>query len=232
MHRELIHQAFKKVKKEEALENKTQIAKFLSDFINEDCGEPYGERILRDHYNKAIQNSLEKIELRQFAALSLSHYLGYEDFVDFRNKNTTTTGERNGMNARKAFLKKHKRPFLYSIFFIAVITTIAMTNGNKPRWMVWETDHYFETSFDLKKHELNQLKVFEQDRIDNFKRITPNCSTAFFKQDGTEKLWYGKNKKRELQYFTSIGLHPETGKTLKKITAYMIKTHICETYKK
>ena len=31
-----------------------------------------------------------------------------------------------------------------------------------------------------------------------------------------------------LQYFTALGLHPETGKTLKPITQYMIDKYICD----
>ena len=45
--------------------------------------------------------------------------------------------------------------------------------------------------------------------------------------DGSERLWYGKNKNKELEYFTAFGKHPETGKTLKPITKYMIAKYIC-----
>ncbi len=74
------------------------------------------------------------------------------------------------------------------------------------------------------------LKLYNADRIEHFRKIDPNCETDFFKNDGTEMLWYGKNKSGELEFFTSVGLHPETGKTLKKITKYIIKKYICESY--
>jgi len=41
------------------------------------------------------------------------------------------------------------------------------------------------------------------------------------------KIWYGRNIKKELEFFTSLGLHPETGKTLDPITDYMIKKYAC-----
>jgi hypothetical protein len=57
--------------------------------------------------------------------------------------------------------------------------------------------------------------------------VTPNCEDEFFNEDGSVKLWYGKNKNKDLEYFTALGLHPETGKTLKPITQYMIDKYIC-----
>ena len=47
-------------------------------------------------------------------------------------------------------------------------------------------------------------------------------------QDGREQIWYGKNNRGELEFFTSQGLHPETKKTLKKITKYMIDKYVCK----
>ncbi|GGK16683.1 hypothetical protein GCM10007962_08710 [Yeosuana aromativorans] len=59
--------------------------------------------------------------------------------------------------------------------------------------MVWQDDHYLEVSFDAKKYNLRQLKLYNSDCIKNFKKITPNCDTKFFNEGGTENLWYGKN---------------------------------------
>ena len=66
--------------------------------------------------------------------------------------------------------------------------------------------------------------------FDNLKRVDPDCKYPFFKADGSENLWYGKSAKGKLEYFTSYGLHPVTGKTLDPITPYMIKKHICSDY--
>ena len=66
--------------------------------------------------------------------------------------------------------------------------------------------------------------------INNFHKTTPSCDTVFFNQDTTVRLWYGKNTDGNLEYFTSLGLHPQTNKTLKPITPYMIKKYICNNY--
>lgn len=66
----------------------------------------------------------------------------------------------------------------------------------------------------------------------NLKQIkSPDCNTKFFRPNGKPNMWYGKNAKGELEYFTNYGEHPETEETLKKITEHMIITHICPEYK-
>jgi len=123
---------------------------------------------------------------------------------------------------------------LFKIAILAVIiTTIIILKINikkEPNWMIWKEDHYEVVDFDLNKYDFNELKLYKEERISNFKQIEANCNTVFFKDDGSENIWYGKNIKGRLEYFTDLGLHPETGKTLKKITKYMIREHICETY--
>ena len=96
--------------------------------------------------------------------------------------------------------------------------------------MAWEENSYVEVNFDAEKYSLSQLKIYNQKRIENFQRVLPDCQTKFFNNDGTAKLWYGKNNSGELEYFTAIAKHPETGKTLREITDYMIKKYICEKY--
>ena len=94
--------------------------------------------------------------------------------------------------------------------------------------MVWNENHYIEVEFDANKYELGELKLYKKERILNFKRIIPECrSTIFFNDDKTANLWYGKNSKGDIEYFTSIGKHPETGKTLKAITKYIVEKYIC-----
>ncbi len=126
----------------------------------------------------------------------------------------------------------NKISFKIIIATILIVTTtlFTITINSKPNWMIWKDDHYEKVNFNLNKYDFNQLKLYQKDRILNFKLIEANCDTTFFKEDGSENIWYGKNKKGKLEYFTGFGLHPETAKTLKKITKHMIKKYICETY--
>lgn len=101
----------------------------------------------------------------------------------------------------------------------------------KTCWMVWNQDHYVEVRFDLEKYNISQLKRCKTERLKNFRKIPVDCNTEFFDSSGKPKIWYGKNAKKTLEYFTSLGLHPETGKTLKPITKYMINKYVCPTQK-
>lgn len=94
--------------------------------------------------------------------------------------------------------------------------------------MIWKDDHYEEVSFDTKKYELGKLKLYKEDRIKSFTKIKVNCEYDFFDKAGAPQVWYYKNDLGELELFTSVGLHPETGTTLKPISAYMIHKYICQ----
>ncbi|WP_431135335.1 hypothetical protein [Psychroserpens mesophilus] len=122
------------------------------------------------------------------------------------------------------------------LLYIGIITLITFGGistkhilKKEARWMIWQEDHYIEVGFDTEKYKLNQLKLYKEERIKNFKKTTPICDTTiFFNEDGSVNIWYGKNRGKELEYFTALGLHPETGKTLKPITQYMIDKYICD----
>ncbi|MBV7268038.1 hypothetical protein [Winogradskyella luteola] len=223
MHNELLKKAFEKAEKETETNRVSPRAKLLSDFIFEDSREQYGEKSLRDKYAVATNNPESKIRLKKHAKEALSHYLGYEDYKDFLNANS----EREIVSGSqvKLFVSKNKITIMISL---VIITGLLIYNSvTRQRWMVWQKDHYIEVKFDLENYDIIQLKLYKEERIKNFKKIKPNCDYEFFNADGSVRVWYGKNIKRELEFFTDHGLHPETGKTLKPITQYMINKYIC-----
>jgi hypothetical protein len=224
MHKKLLEEAFNKAKEETGSERITHLSQHLSDFIVEDSREPYGERILRDYYNRIINNSEERICLKAHAVESLSHYLGFSNYSDFIKISPTETT--NNSTNSKTFLNTYKYAILISLFIIVAL--FIFNSVTKQRFMIWDNDHYIEVNFDTKKYSLNQLKIFKEERVELFKKVKPSCDYVFFDQQQNVKLWYGKNISKELEYFTALGLHPETGKTLKPITLYMIDKHICK----
>lgn len=92
--------------------------------------------------------------------------------------------------------------------------------------MTWQNDHYIEVVCDLNKLQIGQHKLYKEGRINNFKQVYPDSTYTFFEPNGNVTIWYGKNEKGDLEFFTDIGLHPETGKTLKPITQYMIDKYL------
>ncbi len=94
--------------------------------------------------------------------------------------------------------------------------------------MVWVKNHYEAVEYDKVK-DTTEVIPLNQEVLENFKKITVCDTTTFFKNGDIDKpiVWYGKaSNKKEYEYFNQPGLHPETGKTLKPITKYMIGKYI------
>ena len=226
MHKILVIDAFEKARgylksKGQKNPSKVAIAETLSDYVENHSNTCLGERSFRDYYTdaKKVENKTEDINITQFQIVEvLCHYLGYENYEAFVNNNKPA--------------KNHK--YLYFILFFVVmvfgVLVFYLGSYNKA-FMEWKENHYERASFDAEKLSQGILKVYEEDRVLNFKKIdTPDCNTVFFNADGSVNAWYEKNTKGDLEIFTSFGLHPETGKTLKPITVYMIKKYICDEY--
>lgn len=235
MHQLLIIETFKKVKEEEEKRtgirpSDTAAARLLSDYILENQNIPFGERRLADYYRMAKRKENGEVIVKDPRVVqAMCNYLGYESFADFKKANGIDEGGANEDNADKVgvikFLNHHRISLIVGSLIIIVMLSIYY--ANKQRWMVWENDRYIEVSFDPERYNLSQLKLYNESRIETFRKVTVNCKTEFFDTGGTVKIWYGKNAKKELEFFTSLGLHPETGKSLKPITDYMIEKYVC-----
>jgi C1A family cysteine protease len=94
--------------------------------------------------------------------------------------------------------------------------------------MVWVKNHYQAVEYDKVKDTADAIPL-NQYALDNFKKITVSDTATFFKNGDYNRplVWYGKSSnKKEYEYFNQPGLHPETGKTLKPISRYIIKKYI------
>jgi hypothetical protein len=94
--------------------------------------------------------------------------------------------------------------------------------------MVWVKTHYEATEYDVVK-DTADVCPYNQEVLDHFKKIAVCDTTTFFKNGDTDNplVWYGKSiDKKEYEYFNQPGLHPETRKTLKPISKYIIRKHI------
>lgn len=219
MHRELLEKSLAKAKKELGDNRITIISEYLADIVTEYKNQPYGEKALRTKFN-ALKNDIStEIKIRDFAADALSQYLGYSNFLDF---NRTVVTENQNIWFK---LRKHK--LLILIASILILSFLCYNWITRERWMIWQNDHYEEVNFNPKIYELYKLKIYNKDRITSFYRIKPSCDSEIFNPDGAVKIWYGKNLKKEYEFFTDLAKHPETGKTLKPITNYIKEKYIC-----
>lgn len=223
MHRKLLLKAFEQAKNEVNSDKVFTRARHLSEQIYEINQFTFGERSLTEKYKAISGNPESDINLRKEVLEALSKYMGYNSFFDF----SKAYEEENqpAKNTLVAFIKKYRAIFIVPILLISSILIYNYTT--RQRWMVWQNDHYVEVDFNVKKYDVNQLKIYNEERILYFRKVDPKCDDPFFNTDGSVLIWYGKNKAKKLEYFTALGLHPETRKTLKPITQYMINKHIC-----
>lgn len=225
MYKEVILESFKKGRNEiSGKTTKTQIGEHISIYLLNEYKIQVSGRTLRNLFNDAstIADNND-ISINSSFVNALCNYLGYKDYNHFIKDKHDPIPSKLISNTKNNWI----------IIFISLITisfVIGFGNFNQERWMQWDGEKYIEVKFNKKKYKLDQLELLDKKVISSFHKTTPNCKTSFFDEKGIEKLWYGKNTNKEIEFFSSLGRHPETGKTLKPITRYMIKKYICKSY--
>lgn len=233
MHRDIIVSAFAKAKKEAYQEHGIQVstnkaAERISDYISANSKVPFGARSLRELHTKSKVAS-ESVEIKQpQVVVALCNYLAYDTYEAYALSKKGSQGmvpKSAAPLVPKSFISMHKWPLSIFLFILTGSGVYFMTT--KQRWMIWDQTHYIEAPFDAEALQNGQLKLLKKDRIESFKKVHLTCNDLLFNPDESARYWYGKNAKKELEYFTDVGLHPETGKTLKPLSKYMIEKYIC-----
>ncbi|MCV9934483.1 hypothetical protein OIU80_19560 [Flavobacterium sp. LS1R47] len=127
--------------------------------------------------------------------------------------------------------KNSKNPYLVILAGLLVLAGLfaIWSFNDEENCMVWNKDHYEEVPCEKVSNTMTLFNPIvtkkDESLISNFKKIKACDTTSFFKM-GKPCIWYGKSFDGSYEYFTAPGLHPETGKTLKSITPYIIDRHI------
>ncbi|KAB1158662.1 hypothetical protein F7018_08575 [Tenacibaculum aiptasiae] len=217
--KELFSELLGQLMKDELIKNKTIngcFTYFVNTYLGNDEGKPkyaINKKTLISYHNKYANNILNKSgepanELKDL----MSQYIGYKNYEDFLNKNR---------NKKICILciTKYKKTFLLGFFSILPFFIYFSLNKSNESCIVWKGDHYEKSScFNIKAINNNKYNI----NITLFKKIYATDTTTFF-INGDPIVWYGKNKKREFEFFNHRGIHPETHKELKPITPTIIK---------
>lgn len=241
MHKQLLLKAYEKVARKlfekQAIQPSLKACGDALSLIISDTF-PYSEKSFRNLYNQAKEGA--EITIKQPKVVdALAQYLEYKDFRDFENQNSPIAEEYKTPLPSPKFISKNrnfKSPNRNSTFFLITILISFLLAGvffgyhyfTKDRWMEWQGTQYIETSFEAEKLKNGVLKAYKDDQIESFEKLAPNCETIFFNDDGSARIWYVKNKDGSIEYFSSYGLHPKTGKALKPISRYMINKYLCK----
>jgi hypothetical protein len=246
MHDRLISEAFAKAESQLKKENgikptMTKCADRLSLFLDEK-GYSYSAKSLINAFKEAKSNPEMKIKQPQVVQW-LSYYLGYEDYVGYVNnvraqpddvkmeetEPSDVEREKENVGTEKSPSRAHHKFLLMGTVVVAIIALITALYlyTQRQRWMQWKEDHYEEVDFSASALKSGNLVVYEEVKMQRFKKISAHCETTFFTPSGKVMIWYGKNGEKEIECFSNHGLHPETGKPLKPITSYIIEKYIC-----
>lgn len=219
----LLEKLFKKIKNESDCDKKTKNGisiYFVEKILEEQFGKSnyISPKTIKGYYDKYVlereNNSGEpSYELKNL----ISHYLGYENYLDFENNKKALLNTNSNWNIRSTDKRVIITGVIVAISFFLIILKIT---GSKD-CLVWKKDHYEEIDCDgtLKDPLLSTLD------IKKFRQIIARDTTTFFIK-GKPIIWYGKSKNGKFEYFNSRGLHPITKKELKPITKYIIHKYI------
>ena len=221
----IVKEMFEKAKKGSASHTKYALSSYISKEINE----VFGYRTPERAYEKYIEGKKRSNPNGDSVDL-FCKYLGYEDYKEYVEKNSNITTE------PKPPIRLYIKIFVgvsVSIVLLMFIGSLVKKDGtkinNSSKCMAWVNDHYEEISCDLNFHPKSgeKIKPYDPKLVTNFKKIEVTILTKFFSEETREPLiWYYKNKKGEIEYFTASGLHPTTGKTLDEITPYIIEKYV------
>ncbi|RMB59153.1 hypothetical protein EAX61_08825 [Dokdonia sinensis] len=233
MHRDIILSAFAKAKTEEF--KKTRIepsvnkaSKCIEAYIADYSTIPFSARSLRNAHNDALDKTKTVKILQPDVLNALCMYLGFETYADYIREREAHSPEEKVQqedNESKQSVKHYK--WIALLALVMLVGSSIYFFSNKQRWMIWQENQYVEVPFDRIMLKEGRLKLYKEERLDNFRKVVLTCDTTFFTKAGNPRFWYGKNNDKELEFFTDLAQHPETGKSLKPITIYMIKKYLC-----
>ena len=109
--------------------------------------------------------------------------------------------------------------------FVRHLIYLNTKNNQGKEWMEWVNNHYEVVDWDGKSDK-NFRVIIPKDAslIQNLRKIIP-CDTTKYENNGRACLWYGKSLSGHYDFFTYHGLHPESGKTLKEVSATIMNKY-------
>lgn len=103
---------------------------------------------------------------------------------------------------------------------VKIIQVKENTAPRKKECMYWNNEKYIPVYCDeiIADHHVEQ----QNDELMNMQKITRTDTLT--PDNSLGKIWYDKSNKK-VEFFTKYGVHPETGKTLKEVTKYILEKY-------
>ncbi len=168
-------------------------------------------------------------------------------FAKFRNKNEKMVGNSMGNKMDETLIAVTQdetgsikdispdKNFSFSkiSWFLVTLSIISIGGlfyykSTEEKCMIWNGDHYERvdcgenTTMGIMHY--SNIVSFHEETLQNFRKITPDSNTVFFK-NGKAVVYYDKHH-NVVEFFSCDGVHPVTKKDLKPVTDYMIRKYV------
>ncbi|UUV20238.1 hypothetical protein [Paenimyroides aestuarii] len=122
-----------------------------------------------------------------------------------------------------------KKIGIVGILSILILISVFMNikNLTAKDCMVWKEEKYVAVDCKEVVNSFTATAVPKDDQlIKEFRKLKVDTKTLFFDKKGNPKIWYIKNPNGTLEFYNKPGLQPETGKTLKPVSRYIIQEYV------
>lgn len=192
-------------------------------------------------FKRYIEGDLEEVEPQEESIKLFCNYLGFKDYEEYVVKNKDLDTIIKGKIIRTASTQTNPNRYIkivvgIGVTIILVIFVNALIKKTDTRindsntCMAWVNDHYEKISCDLNLHPKSGTKIepLDSKMLTNFRKVEVDRGYRFFINQDPKKplIWYYKNDKGKMEYYTDPGVHPITGETLKKITKNIIEKYV------
>lgn len=252
--RKLLEEVFQKASSDTPEKSFNGIANHLERSLKDDYNIVLSYKSFETYYKTIVEKD-EDYNIKTIILDDLSKYLEYDSFRDFcldwktieyavsqtLSKIVINITNKPIFNLPDIF-KKNGLGIMEMVFVLLLVTGgVVFSNGKKTGsqasiglgflstgksdlekdYMYWNGERYIATdSSDLgPQKEVVPMKGYD---FKYLQRITrPDTLTV---DNASGKVWYDKSN-GDVDFFTSFGINPETGKTLKEATDYMLTQH-------
>ncbi len=230
MTQRIVKEVFKKAEEECASKAKTALSKHISQRIEEKFNIIIHKRTLLRSYDKYILQKKNVGSLTAENVNVLCKYLGYENYAAYKSTHKSTikiTEPISGIMVSNSPLKLIVISSIVLLFLFFKGYEMYFTNENTA-CMVWEKTKYVEISCNKTKHPKYGTMVIPLDKklMENMKKVVLKRSDIIFSPEGKPLYWYCKVKPNKVEFFTSPGIHPTNGKTLKVISKVIFEKYV------
>ncbi|MGV0941309.1 hypothetical protein [Empedobacter sp. ULE_I140] len=235
------------------VEVKNGMSVHLEKVISDDYNYPITSKSFSRYFDDFVKENNLKKEISPDLLNILAHYIGYESFGDFNQKNQLTKNEEKEVNVEEIAsvepiidnniseeesiinLPSKKNNFFEKIKLqrnkVIAGSGIAMIlasgglflNSMNQNSSCMVWKENHYEEIECEKTSPQMNAIPYNEAVFQLKKITKPDTLNF--KNALDKVWYTK-KNGEVEFFTNYGLHSENGKTLKPVTKYILTKYV------